>query len=65
MVFGMTRGEIGLVVFLFVLIYAGVLVPKAGARLGAYFARGRKSPGGDPQTPGAAGGPDGQGLDTP
>jgi len=42
MVFGMTRGEIGLVVFLFGLIYAGVLVPRAGAWLGAYFARDRK-----------------------
>jgi hypothetical protein len=41
MILGMTRGEFGLVVFLFVLIYAGVLVPKAGARLGAYLA-GRK-----------------------
>lgn len=38
MILGMTRGELGLVVFLFVLIYAGVLVPRVGARLGAYFA---------------------------
>jgi hypothetical protein len=51
MVFGMTRGEIGLVVFLFLLIYAGVLVPKAGAWLGAYFARGRRSDGGGLDTP--------------
>ena len=38
MIFGMTRGEIGLVIFLFALIYVGVIVPKAGARLGAYLA---------------------------
>ncbi len=40
MIFGMTRGEIGLVIFLFALIYVGVIVPKMGARLGAYLASG-------------------------
>jgi hypothetical protein len=49
MIFGMTRGEIGLVIFLFALIYGGVIVPKVGARLGAYLA-GRV--GGRPQAPG-------------
>jgi hypothetical protein len=45
MIFGMTRGEIGLVVFLFALIYAGVIVPKVGARLGAYLgSRGAERP---------------------
>jgi len=34
----MTRGEIGLVLFIFALVYAGVLLPPLGERLGAYFA---------------------------
>jgi hypothetical protein len=41
MLFGMTRGEIGLVVFVFVLVYGGVLVPRLGERLGVSLA-GRK-----------------------
>jgi hypothetical protein len=34
MFFGMTRGEIGLVVFIFALIYAVRLLPRAGDLLG-------------------------------
>jgi hypothetical protein len=35
----MTQGEVGLVAFVFALIYAGVLVPRLGGRLGAYLGR--------------------------
>lgn len=33
MLFGLTRGEIGLIVFIFGLIYAAGLLPKLAARL--------------------------------
>lgn len=33
MLFGLTRGEIGLIVFIFGLIYAAGLLPKVAARL--------------------------------
>jgi hypothetical protein len=41
MLFGMTRGEIGLVAFVFALVYAGVLVPRLGERLGTILAKRR------------------------
>ncbi len=47
MIFGMTRGEIELVVFIFALIYGGLLLPKLGERIGVYLharAAGRKRP---------------------
>ncbi|HEX7664738.1 MAG TPA: hypothetical protein VF407_09510 [Polyangiaceae bacterium] len=34
MLFGMTHGEIGLVVFIFCLVYASRLLPRAGDLLG-------------------------------
>ena len=39
MFLGMTSGELGLVAFIFVLVYAAQIVPKIGARLGERFAR--------------------------
>ena len=41
MVFGMTHGELGLVLFIFALVYSAQVVPKVGARVGAWL--GRKS----------------------
>ena len=41
MVLGMTRGELELVVFVFVLIYAAQLVPLVGERVGAWVSRKR------------------------
>lgn len=38
----MTKGEIALVVFIFVLVYLAEYMPKAGARIGAWLdGRGR------------------------
>jgi Sec-independent protein translocase protein TatA len=37
----MTRGELGLVVFVFVLVYGAQLAPKAGERVGAWLSRKR------------------------
>jgi hypothetical protein len=34
MLFGMTRGEVGLVVFIFAMVYAVRLLPRAGDWLG-------------------------------
>jgi Sec-independent protein translocase protein TatA len=39
MIFGMTRGEIGLVLFIFALIYGAGLLPRVGEKLGAWLAR--------------------------
>jgi hypothetical protein len=39
MVLGMTRGEIGLVLFIFALVYASGLLKRAGDRLGAWMSR--------------------------
>ncbi|MGO8999456.1 MAG: hypothetical protein ACLQVI_39530 [Polyangiaceae bacterium] len=38
---GMTHGEAGLVVFVFVLVYAAQLAPKLGERVGAWLSRKR------------------------
>jgi hypothetical protein len=37
----MTRGELGLVIFVFVLIYAAQVVPVVGERVGAWVSRKR------------------------
>lgn len=37
MIFGMTRGEIGLTAFIFALVYAAALLPRLGERLGVFF----------------------------
>jgi hypothetical protein len=42
MLFGMTRGEIGLVVFIFALVYAAGFLPKVASRLAA--ALGKEGP---------------------
>ena len=39
MVLGMTHGELGLVLFIFVLVYSAQIVPTIGARVGAWFGR--------------------------
>ncbi len=39
MVLGMTHGELGLVLFIFGLVYAAHVVPKIGARVGDWLAR--------------------------
>lgn len=39
MIFGMTHGELGLVAFIFALVYGAQVVPKVGERVGAWFAR--------------------------
>jgi hypothetical protein len=36
-IFGMTRGELGLTAFVFVLVYAAALLPRFGERLGVFF----------------------------
>ena len=41
MVLGMTHGEVGLVVFVFVLIYVAQWVPRAGDWAGALLSRKR------------------------
>lgn len=38
MIFGMTHGEIGLTVFIFVLVYAAGLLPRLADRLAALLA---------------------------
>ncbi len=38
MIFGMTRSELGLVVFIFGLVYFALFVPKAGAFVGRKLA---------------------------
>jgi hypothetical protein len=37
----MTHGELGLVLFIFALVYGAQLAPKAGERVGAWLARKR------------------------
>jgi len=39
MVLGMTHGELGLVIFIFALVYSAQIVPKIGARVGASLGR--------------------------
>ncbi len=41
MIFGMTHGELGLVVFIFALVYGAQVVPKIGERVGTWMARKR------------------------
>jgi len=41
MLFGMTRGEIGLVLFIFALVLGAGLLPKLGERAGAWLAKRR------------------------
>jgi Sec-independent protein translocase protein TatA len=41
MLLGMTHGELGLVVVIFVLVYVAQWVPKAGERVGAWLSRKR------------------------
>jgi hypothetical protein len=38
-IFGVTRGELGLTVFVFVLVYAAALMPRLGERLGVFFVK--------------------------
>jgi hypothetical protein len=38
---GMTHGEVGLVLFVFALIYAAQLAPKLGERVGVWLSRKR------------------------
>lgn len=42
MVLDMTRGELGLVLFIFALVYAAGLLPKIANRLAAAFGKGKK-----------------------
>ena len=39
---GATKGELALVIFVFALVYMSGLLPKLGARLGAFIASRRK-----------------------
>jgi hypothetical protein len=39
MVLGMTHGEVGIVLFVFALVYGAQVVPKLGARLGNWISR--------------------------
>jgi hypothetical protein len=39
--FGMTRGEIGLTLFIFALVFGSGFVSRAGERLGAWMAKRR------------------------
>ena len=41
MILGMTHGELGLVVFIFALVYGAQAVPKLAERAGAWLARKR------------------------
>ncbi len=51
MLFGMTEGELGLVLFVFGLVYVAAFVPRAGAFIGRRLAGGSRgrgdAPGGD------------------
>jgi Sec-independent protein translocase protein TatA len=38
MVFGMTRGEIGLTLFIFLLVLGSGILPRLGERVGAWLA---------------------------
>jgi hypothetical protein len=38
---GMTHGEVGLVIFVFALVYAAQIVPKVGERVGVWLSRKR------------------------
>jgi hypothetical protein len=40
-IFGMTRGELGLTAFVFGLVYAAALLPRLGERLGMFFVKRR------------------------
>jgi Sec-independent protein translocase protein TatA len=40
-IFGMTHGELGLVLFIFALVYGAQVVPKVGERVGAWLSRKR------------------------
>jgi hypothetical protein len=40
----LTRGELAMVVFIFLLVYGGLVLPRFGAKLGARLARGRGVP---------------------
>jgi len=42
--FALTWGELAVVVFLFALVWGAVLLPRAGERLGARFAKGSREP---------------------
>lgn len=42
MLFGMTRGEIGLAAFIFALIYLAGLLPRLGEQIGARLGRRQK-----------------------
>jgi hypothetical protein len=42
MVLGMTHGELGLVLFIFALVYSAQIVPKLGARAGEWLGRRNK-----------------------
>jgi Sec-independent protein translocase protein TatA len=39
--FGMTRGELGLVLFVFLLVWGAGLLPRVGARVGEWLWKGR------------------------
>jgi Sec-independent protein translocase protein TatA len=41
MLFGMTRGEIGLVIFIFALVLGAGILPRLGERAGAWLSRKR------------------------
>jgi hypothetical protein len=55
MLLGMTRGEIGLVLFIFALVYFAQIVPKIGEFLGEKLAAGKKA-GGEKAGGGESGG---------
>jgi hypothetical protein len=38
-IFGMTRGEVGLTAFVFALVYSAALLPRLGERLGVFFTK--------------------------
>jgi Sec-independent protein translocase protein TatA len=41
MIFGMTHGELGLVAFIFAIVYGTQMVPRVGERVGTWLARKR------------------------
>ena len=41
MILGMTHGELGLVLFIFALVYGAQVVPKVGERVGVWLSRKR------------------------
>jgi Sec-independent protein translocase protein TatA len=43
--FGLTRGEVALIVFLFALVWGAGVLPRIGERLGERFAKRGGSPG--------------------